>query len=173
MKKVLLFFSVFLIFNLCYSQKNVIKGVVYDKLSGSALPGANVVVENTYVGSFSSTDGSFEFSVKSGFPLTLLVSFIGYETDSVVLNSPTSAPIRIELTPKAFVSDEIVVKSIRIGSQDATSFSNINAKSIEKINIGTDMPVMLNALRSVTTTSDAGLELDTLLLGLEAQTKAE
>lgn len=156
MKKVVLFFSVFLIFNFCYSQKNVIKGFVYDKLNGSALPGANVVVENTYVGSFSSTDGSFEFSVKSGFPLTLLVSFIGYETDSVVLNSPTSASIRIELTPKAFVSDEIVVKSIRIGSQDATSFSNINAKSIEKINIGTDMPVMLNALPSVTTTSDAG-----------------
>jgi len=52
--------------------------------------------------------------------------------------------------------DEILVKAIRVEATSPITHSNIDKKTLEKRNLGQDLPILLNFLPSVVTTSDAG-----------------
>ena len=52
--------------------------------------------------------------------------------------------------------DEVLVSAIRVTSKTPVSFSNLSKKSIETRNLGQDIPIIMNFLPSVVTTSDAG-----------------
>jgi iron complex outermembrane receptor protein len=52
--------------------------------------------------------------------------------------------------------DEVLVAAIRIDSKTPISFSNMDNKEINFRNLGQDIPVLMNFLPSVVTTSDAG-----------------
>jgi len=52
--------------------------------------------------------------------------------------------------------DEILVSAIRVNKKTPVSFSDINKKEIAPRNLGQDIPILLNYLPSVVTTSDAG-----------------
>ncbi|HPB01969.1 MAG TPA: TonB-dependent receptor, partial [Bacteroidales bacterium] len=156
MKKVVVFLFFFTMLFVANSQKTTLSGTVFDKSTGKTLPGANVVISGTLNGTFSASDGSFSVSTRTSFPLTVIVSYMGYNTDSISLQSVPESSLKISLTPAAVISDEIVIKAIRINNQDAAACSNLDPVGIAKINTGTDIPVMLDALPSVTTSSDAG-----------------
>jgi len=52
--------------------------------------------------------------------------------------------------------EEVIVKSVRVDADSPITHSNLDAKDLEKRNLGQDIPYMLNYLPSVVTTSDAG-----------------
>ena len=52
--------------------------------------------------------------------------------------------------------DEILVSAIRVTSKTPVSFSNLSKKEIQTRNLGQDIPILMNYLPSVVTTSDAG-----------------
>lgn len=52
--------------------------------------------------------------------------------------------------------DEVLVSAIRITKKTPVSFSNLDKKEIAKRNLGQDIPILMNFLPSVVTTSDAG-----------------
>ena len=52
--------------------------------------------------------------------------------------------------------DEVLVKAIRVDSDSPITHSNIKKEALEKRNLGQDLPILLNYLPSVVTTSDAG-----------------
>ncbi|CAM3629393.1 TonB-dependent receptor [Flavobacterium chungbukense] len=52
--------------------------------------------------------------------------------------------------------DEVLVSAIRVTSKTPVSFSNMDKKEIKYRNLGQDIPVLMNYLPSVVTTSDAG-----------------
>ncbi|WP_223549620.1 TonB-dependent receptor [Aestuariivivens sp. NBU2969] len=52
--------------------------------------------------------------------------------------------------------DEVLVKAVRVNANSPITHSNISKKELEKRNLGQDIPVLLNYLPSVVTTSDAG-----------------
>lgn len=52
--------------------------------------------------------------------------------------------------------DEVLVKAVRVNKETPVSFSNLNKKEIENRNLGQDIPILLNFIPSVVTTSDAG-----------------
>ena len=52
--------------------------------------------------------------------------------------------------------DEINVTAIRVLKEQPFSFSNIDKSNLEPRNLGQDLPILLNFLPSVVTTSDAG-----------------
>lgn len=54
------------------------------------------------------------------------------------------------------VLEEIIVKAIRADKNTPVAFSNMNKKELEKRNLGQDIPVLMNVLPSVVTTTDAG-----------------
>ncbi|ETN94601.1 TonB-dependent receptor [Zhouia amylolytica] len=52
--------------------------------------------------------------------------------------------------------DEVLVSAIRVTSKTPVTFSNMSKKDIKKRNLGQDIPVLMNYLPSVVTTTDAG-----------------
>ncbi|WP_425076672.1 TonB-dependent receptor [Psychroserpens sp. S379A] len=52
--------------------------------------------------------------------------------------------------------DEVLVKSVRVKEKAPITHSNVTKKQIAKRNLGQDIPMLLNFLPSVVTTSDAG-----------------
>lgn len=52
--------------------------------------------------------------------------------------------------------DEVLVKAVRVEATSPITHSNVNKKEIAKRNLGQDIPILLNYLPSVVTTSDAG-----------------
>ena len=52
--------------------------------------------------------------------------------------------------------DEVLVKAVRVDAKSPITHSNVTKKDIEKRNLGQDIPILLNYLPSVVTTTDAG-----------------
>lgn len=60
------------------------------------------------------------------------------------------------LIGKEIVLDEVLVAAVRVTKNSPVTFSNINKDQIAPRNLGQDIPVLLNFLPAVVTTSDAG-----------------
>ncbi len=52
--------------------------------------------------------------------------------------------------------DEVVVKAVRVNSESPVTFSNLTKEEISKRNLGQDIPILMNYMPNVVTTSDAG-----------------
>jgi iron complex outermembrane receptor protein len=67
-----------------------------------------------------------------------------------------NAQEKIKDTTKIQILNEVLVKSIRVDSDSPITHSNVDKEELAKTNLGQDIPVLLNYLPSVVTTTDAG-----------------
>lgn len=68
----------------------------------------------------------------------------------------TFAQEKVKDTTKVNPLDEVLVSAVRVTSKTPVSFSNLDKKEIKFRNLGQDIPILMNYLPSVVTTSDAG-----------------
>ena len=92
-----------------YAQQ--FSGNVTDE-NGIPLPGASVIVQGTNSGVVTDFDGNF--SVETSIGETLVISFVGYASQSIIVNSSSS--ISIQLTPDVLL-DEVVVTALGISRE--------------------------------------------------------
>jgi iron complex outermembrane receptor protein len=59
-------------------------------------------------------------------------------------------------TVKVNQLDDVLVSAVRVTTKTPVSFSNLSKKDIKSRNLGQDIPVLMNYLPSVVTTTDAG-----------------
>ena len=59
-------------------------------------------------------------------------------------------------TLKKIILDEVFVSAIRVTQETPVTFSNLTKEEIMPRNLGQDIPVLMNFLPAVVTTSDAG-----------------
>jgi TonB-linked SusC/RagA family outer membrane protein len=89
----------------------VVTGTVTDGETGDPLPGVNVVVQNTTVGTSTDRSGRFELDAPS-LQDTLVFSFVGYRTEEVPLQGRTE--VDVALQPEALVGEGVVVTALNI-----------------------------------------------------------
>ena len=108
MKKVikLLLFSV-LSLQMVVAQKTI-TGVVSDN-EGLPLPGATILVEGTSTGVTTDFDGNFSITAEEGD--TLNISYVGYQSQSIVVGDQDTLSISLELGNEL---EEVVVTSLGI-----------------------------------------------------------
>lgn len=135
-----------------------LKGIVVDAATNETITGAHVVIENTFTGSYSDAEGKFSFSkLKKQENITLLISHISYESfQKNISEAEFENEIIITLQPKNVLSDEVIVSAIRADKNTPTTFTKVDKKEIEKINLGQDITFLLDQTPSIVTTSDAG-----------------
>jgi len=63
---------------------------------------------------------------------------------------------QVKDTTKVNQLDEVLVSAVRVTTKTPVSFSNLGKKEIKFRNLGQDIPILMNYLPSVVTTSDAG-----------------
>jgi TonB-dependent SusC/RagA subfamily outer membrane receptor len=87
-------------------QNQTVTGDVTGADTGQSLPGANVVVKGTQIGTATDSDGTYQLTVPTRRD-TLVFSFVGYQTREVPIDG--RATIDVTLQPEAVAAEEVVV----------------------------------------------------------------
>lgn len=110
MKQTLLYLFVILTGSLSMAQaQKTITGTVSSE--GEPLIGANILISNTGEGTITDFDGSFTITTNQEYPISLSVSFIGYETQSLEVTDAT--PLNIQLVGARVLTEEVVISASR------------------------------------------------------------
>ncbi len=131
LNKYYLAFMAVILFGSVYSQ-NQISGSVMDADNMEAIPGVNVIIDGTNIGTVTDFDGNFVINTSQDTPLTLLVSYVGYSAERVDV---TSAGQDINVSLSAGQNLEEIIVSASRRAQKVTdapaSVSVISARQIE------------------------------------------
>ena len=153
MKKISIFLFLFVSI-LTNAQTFTLNGIVVDE-NKEPLPGATILVKETNKGTSTDFDGKFSVNFPKG-KYTIQVSFIGYKTVSKEISLTKNDAIEFVLSANSTVLEEVLVSAVRVKANAPVTHSNLSKKEIAKRNLGQDIPILLNYLPSVTTSSDAG-----------------
>ena len=137
------------------SQSFTIFGKIIDE-NKDPLVGASVFIKNANKGTSSDFDGKYQLKVSTG-THEVEVRFIGYKSISkTVTITNQNVIVNFDLQPEENVLDEVLVSAVRVKANSPVTHSNLSKKEIAKRNLGQDIPILLNYLPSVVTSSDAG-----------------
>lgn len=134
--------------------QNMLNGIV--KGDAENLAGASVILENTYYGVSTSSDGIFEFKNLKDGDYIVKVSFIGFITKEVKVSLSSDKKITINLEPNVVMTEEIFISATRAKNKTPMAYTNISGDEIANRNMGQDIPYLLQLTPSFVTTSDAG-----------------
>lgn len=149
-----LFLTTAMLFTLLhlYSQ-HTLSGNVFDE-NGQPLSGATVLIQNSKMGKTTNQQGYFRFENLKNNEYVVQISFIGYKT--LTRKVPTGKELTLKLESAPVVMNEITVNSLRASDKSPLNYSDIDKETLEKGNLGQDIPYLLAITPSFVATSDAG-----------------
>src|SRR5690554_5936414 len=128
-----------------------VTGEVSSQENGELLPGVNILVKGTTIGTVTDMDGAYSIAVQDE-NATLVFSFIGYATQEVAINGRTV--INVVLTPDYAALGEVVVIGYgtqrrsdltgAVGSVDADALTERPAPSLNQALAGRVSGVQVN-----------------------------
>jgi TonB-dependent receptor len=120
--------------------QGTLRGVVTDSLTKEALPGANVFLVGTALGSATDLEGAYRIDRIPAGEYTLRVSYIGYQTKSIRVNieNNIATVVNAAVAPELIEMGTVVITGQAEGqvaaiNQQITSNTIINVVSEEKI----------------------------------------
>ncbi|MBD5319081.1 MAG: TonB-dependent receptor [Bacteroides sp.] len=136
-----------------FAQTITVKGTVVDK-EGEPLIGASVVVQGETLGTATDFDGNFSISAPSNG--TLVVSYVGYETQEIAINGRTE--INVTLHENSVLLGEVVAIGYGVVKKsDATgSVAVIKPDDIEAGIATSTQDLLVGASPGVVVTMDGG-----------------
>ncbi len=148
MKRMLLLFQLMLLALLLNAQSRQITGKVTDD-AGAPLSGANVILRGSKSGTQTDADGNFKLTVTNNGAVTLLISYTGYASKSVVVNGNTANGIQL-VKDNAALEDVVVVGYSSIKRKDLTgSVSSVSSKQLKDIPISSAAEAIQGRLAGV------------------------
>ncbi len=121
---------VFLLFPFQIMAQLQVEGYVFEKTAGSKkhspLPGATVYLINSTTGTITDTTGFFRITVSEPLPVNLVISYVGFRSDTLTISKPE--------TVKVFLQSTVSLSTVTIeGKQEATLISTIKPINTELI----------------------------------------
>jgi len=112
-------------------QQIKVTGKLTDATTGGSLPGVNIVVEGTMIGTTSDLNGQYTIEVPNA-NSSLILSYVGYKTETVAVGGRTT--IDVTLVPEITKLDEVVVVGYGLAKRGnlTTAQTSISAKDLEK-----------------------------------------
>lgn len=136
-----------------FAQQTV-KGIVLEKSSGQPLPGVNIIVKGTAIGTTSDFDGAFSLNIKDKNSI-LVFSYLGYKTQEV---AASGSLMTVSLEDDAQALNEVVV--IGYGSvkkEDLTgSVDLITSKDFNQGHVISAQQLISGKIAGVSVTSGSG-----------------
>jgi iron complex outermembrane receptor protein len=153
MKKITIFLFLFVSI-LTNAQTFTLNGKVVNE-NKEPLPGATVLVKEENKGTSTDFDGKFRVNFPKG-KYVIQVSFVGYKSVSKEITLTKNDAIEFILSANSTVLEEVLVSAVRVKANAPVTHSNLSKKEIAKRNLGQDIPILLNYMPSVVSSSDAG-----------------
>lgn len=142
MKKILLvkiFAVLMLVSSLAWAQERTVSGRVTSAEDGSGLPGVNVLVKGSTVGTITDSDGGYRISVPAG-STALSFSFVGFVSQDVEIGGRAVIDVRLE-TDVTQLSEVVVTGyssiekrqlSAAVASVKGTTIENLPLQSFDR-----------------------------------------
>ena len=137
----------------CLAQSQTATGNVVSKTDGLPLPGVNVVVKGTTIGTITDFDGNFSLQTENG--KTLVFSFLGFKNQEVVYSG---APIKISLEEEASDLDEVVVVGYGVQKKKLVTGATVQVKGddVQKLNTNNALQALQGQTPGVNIQSTSG-----------------
>lgn len=147
--------------------QHVVSGEVIDAEDGASLPGVNIIVKGTTIGTATRLNGEFVIDAPSPQD-TLLLSFVGYVLEEVPINGQTQISIPLQRSVTSL--DEVIV-SVPYGTQTVAtttgSVSQISGATLDAIpstNLSQSLQGTVTGLIGVTASGSPGRDDSNLLI---------
>lgn len=137
------------------AQHNM-SGKVVNRINGEPLPGANILLSEPSKATISDVDGNFTIDGLPAGQYQVTVTYVGFKNFTQTVAVPQQSQLRILLEENIAVTEELLVTATRASENTPTTFSTIDSEELSKLNLGQDLPFLLNQTPSVVVTSDAG-----------------
>jgi outer membrane receptor for ferrienterochelin and colicins len=126
MKNILII--IFILLNVSFGFSQTIEGNVFERESGQKifLPGVNIMWVNSLSGTVSDPNGHFHIGVIRNLPDTLIVSYVGFKTDTVIVKQTR----KIEIELKKSLDLKEVEISARQNTLHISTAAPINTETI-------------------------------------------
>jgi TonB-linked SusC/RagA family outer membrane protein len=121
-----------------------VEGSVVEAKTGEPIPGANIQVKGTTIGTTTDTDGRFEINIESE-TATLVVSFIGFRSQEVDVSAGDS-DVRVELSEDVVGLEEVVVTGLASGTRRENIANSIETVSAADLTGATSVETLDGAL---------------------------
>lgn len=131
-----------------------VTGAVTNRSTGKPLEGATVTVIGGPA-TLTGANGQYRLNVPSQTTVILQASFLGFSTLRDTLQ-PGASSLDFALQETGLFVKAVEIASLRAGKNAPFTKSELNKEDIAKQNLGQDLPMLLNQLPSVVTSSDAG-----------------
>src|SRR5699024_8109489 len=143
---------------LVQAQDLAVEGKVVDAGMGEPLPGVNIAVKGTTIGTTSDAEGQFQLNVPSGND-TLRFSFIGYQTKEIFINDRKE--INVQLVSQTISCGELVVVGYGTKTRETLtgSVSSVSGEDLETVpvtNISNSMGGKLPGISTVNSSGEPG-----------------
>ena len=118
-----------------------IVGTVTDAVSGETLIGASARIAGTSIGAATNVDGRFSIPNAPGGPQQLVVSYVGYRSDTLAVDVVDGQTIEVEVALRSATFDEVVVTAQVAGQlaaineqfRDRTVVNVVSADRIQEL----------------------------------------
>ena len=120
-----------LLVQISFAQERIVTGVVSDN-SGLPIPGVNVLVKGTTLGTQTDFDG--KFSIKATPTQRLVFNFVGMKSQEIAASSTT---INVKMKDDAVELEGVVVTAFGVKKQKKSlgyATSNVSAKDLTEVN---------------------------------------
>jgi TonB-linked SusC/RagA family outer membrane protein len=140
-------------------QQRIISGTVTDATTGEPLPGVNIVVKETTIGTITDSNGKYTIQLPSP-NAVLIFSFVGYVNGIVETSGRTE--INVTLVPDVVALKEVVVTALGINREKKTlTYATRQVKGDElnetrEINISSALQGKIAGLNISSTNSGPG-----------------
>jgi len=152
-------FSYFLLLILFLSINSTLQaqiiGRVLDAQTKKPLQGASIQILNSQIGTQTDESGFFEIKTISKNE-EILISFVGYASKKQALSSTKTNLGDIYLFSESILSEDIIVNAQRVDASTPMAFKTLTSEDIERINLGQDLPYLIQMTPSILSSSDAG-----------------
>jgi iron complex outermembrane receptor protein len=138
------------------SAQVTLTGKVLDAETRAPLTGATVQIQNSKWAAITDESGAFTFQNIPETKATLIIRFVGFEPLIQEVDLTQTNSVELLLTASSMLTDNIIVTATRATEKSPMTFSTIDKVAIQKQNFGQDLPMVMNWMPSVVTTSDAG-----------------
>ena len=129
-------------------------GKVTDALTGAPIVSATIDLDN-FVYNIANDSGEFEFKKLKSSNHNIRISAIGFRTYEGIVH-PSFEVLEFKLERINLFMQPVEIKATRAGEKAPFTKTNISKKEIERLNLGQDLPFILNQSPSVIVNSDAG-----------------
>jgi iron complex outermembrane recepter protein len=138
-----------------YAQQYTISGKVTSISSGESLLGADIYLRGTGLGAAADESGNYKITADKG-TYTIICSYIGYATDSAIINLDHNVQQNFKLEDHDFILSVTVISDRAKERETPVAFSDVTKAQLETTLGSQDIPMVLNTTPSVYATEQGG-----------------